>query len=206
MRRTKRVYIRPVRTAAVAALIALSVAAMGFGLQAAGLRRTPQANVVAARAATWMLRYRFATSTLRLGGRLVHGQCFHGWIEGRRERPTRGTILVLDDGASVRAIDPNTLLSLGPRRLLPVSALELAGCTQVLGTRIAALAQFDSHVHLRRTSILGQPVFALHFQRLTLFVSAKTDRPLGVTLGGVASTIRLSPITPVAAHALGQTE
>jgi hypothetical protein len=195
-----------VRTAAVAALIALSVAAMGFGLQAAGLRRTPQANVVAARAATWMLRYRFATSTLRLGGRVVHGRCFHGWIEGRDEHPARGTILVLDDGASVRAIDPSTLLARGPRRLLPVSALELAGCTQVLGSRIAALAQFDSHVHLHRTSILGQPVFALHFQRLTLLVSAKTDRPLGVTLGDMASTIRLSAITPVAAHALGQSE
>ena len=179
---------------------------MGSGLQAAGLRRTPQANVVAARAATWMLRYRFATSTLRLGGRVVHGRCFHGWIEGRDEHPARGTILVLDDGASVRAIDPGTLLARGPRRLLPVSALELAGCTQVLGSRIAALAQFDSRVHLHRTSILGQPVFALHFQRLTLLVSAKTDRPLGVTLGDMASTIRLSAITPVAAHALGQSE
>lgn len=179
---------------------------MGFGLQAAGLRRTPQANVVAARAATWMLRYRFATSTLRLGGRIVHGRCFHGWIEGRHEHPARGTILVLDNGASVRAIDPSTLLSQGPRRLLPISALELAGCTQVLGNRIAALAQFDNHVRLRRTSLLGQPVFALHFRRLTLLVSAKTDRPLGVTLGGVASTIRLSAITPLAAHALGQSE
>ena len=179
---------------------------MGFGLQAAGLRRTPQANVVAARPAAWMLRYRFATSTLHIGDRLVRGWCFHGWIEGRHERPARGTILVLDNGASVRAIDPSTLLAQGPRRLLPISALELAGCTQVLGNRIAALAQFDNHVHLHRTSILGQPVFALRFQRLTLLVSAKTDRPLGVTLGGVASTIRLSAITPFAAHALGQSE
>ncbi len=179
---------------------------MGFGLQAAGLRRTPQANVVAARAATWMLRYRFATSTLHLGGRVVHGRCFHGWIEGRHDRRARGTILVLDDGASIRAIDPSTLLSLGPRRLLPVSALELAGCTKVLGDRVAALAEFDSQVHLRRTSILGRPVFALHFQQLTLLVSAKTDRPLGVSLGGIASAIQLSPITPVAAHALGQRE
>ena len=179
---------------------------MGFGLQAAGLRRTPQANVVASRAATWMLRYRFVTSTFHLGNRVVHGRCFHGWIEGRHERPARGTILVLDNGASVRAIDPSTLLARGPSRLLPVSALELAGCTQVLGDRIAALAQFDNHVRLHRTSILGQPVFALHFKRLTLFVSAKTDRPLGVTLGDVASTIRLSRVTPLTAHVLGESE
>jgi hypothetical protein len=179
---------------------------MGFGLQAAGLRRAPQANAVAARAATWMLRYRFATSTLHVGDRMLHGRCFNGWFEGRHDRPARGTILVLDNGATVRAIDPNTLLSQGPRTLLPYSALELAGCTQVLGTRIAELAQFDNHVHLTRTSIFGQPAFALRFQELTLLVSAKTDRPLGVTLGGVASTIRFAAITPVAARALGNTE
>jgi hypothetical protein len=130
----------------------------------------------------------------------------HGWIEGRYERPARGTILVLDNGASVRTIDPNTLLSQGPRRLLPVSALELAGCTQVLGDRIATLAQFDGNVHLRRTSLLGQPALAVHFQRLTLLVSPKTDRPLGVTLAGAASTIRLSPLTPLAALVLRQGE
>jgi hypothetical protein len=195
-----------VRTAAVAALITFSVAAMGFGLQVAGLRRSPQANIVAARAATLMLRYGFATSTLRLGDRVVHGRCVHGWIEGRYERPAHGTILVLDNGASVRTIDPNTLLSQGPRRLLPVSALELAGCTQVLGDRIAALAQFDGDVHLRRTSLLGRPALAVHFQRLTLLVSPKTDRPLGVTLAGAASTIRLSPLTPLAAQVLRQGE
>ncbi len=194
------------RTAAVAALIAVAVAATGFGLQAAGLRRTPQANVVAARAATWMLRYRFATSTLHLGARVVHGRCFYGWFEGRYERPALGTILVLDNGASVRVIESSTLLSQGPRMLLPFSALELAGCTQVLGPRIAALAQFDSHVRLDRTSILGRPAFALRFRQLTLLVSAETDRPLGVTLGGAVSSIRLSPVTPHVARALENTE
>lgn len=153
-----------------------------------------------------MLRYRFATSTLHLGDRMVHGRCFHGWFEGRHDRPARGTILILDNGASVRAIDPDTLLSQGPRTLLPSSALELAGCTQVLGSRIADLAQFDNHVRLARTSIFGQPALALRFRRLTLIVSAKTDRPLGVTLGGVASSIRLSAITPAAARALGGSE
>ncbi len=134
---------------------------MGFVLQLAGLRRTPHANAVAARAATVLLRYGFATSTLRLGDRVVHGRCFHGWIEGHNERPARGTILVLDNGASVRTLDPNTL---------------------------------------------GRPALAVHFERFTLLVSARTDRPLGVTLGGVASTIRLSPLTPVAAQALRQGE
>jgi hypothetical protein len=195
-----------VRTAAVAALIAVAVGATGYSLQVAGLRRTPRANLVASHAANWLLHYRFAASTVRLDGRTMHGLCFQGRIEGRLDHPARGTILVLDNGTSVRAIDPNTVLSQGPRALAPFSALELAGCTQVLGNRIAALAQFDNHVRLRQTWILGRPAFALGFQRLTLLVSAKADRPLGVTLGDAASRIRLSRVTPNFARALENSE
>ncbi len=175
----------------VASLVAVAVAAAGFGLQAAGLRATPRANIVAARAATWMLRYRFATSTMRLDGRTVHGRCRHGWFEGIGERPARGTFLAFDNGASVRAIAPRTLLSRGLESLLPFTALELAGCTHVLGPRIAALAQFDDEVRLARTRAGGQPAFALRFRRLTLLVSARTDRPLGIELDGDTSRIRL---------------
>jgi hypothetical protein len=194
------------RTAAVAALITVAVAATGFSLQAAGLRRTPEANLVAARAATLMLGYRFATSTLRVGTRTVHGRCFHGWFEGRHEQPARGTILVLDNGGAVRAIDPRLLLWHGLGRLLPLPTLELAGCTKILGTRIAALAQFAPHVRLARTSLLGRPILALRFRRLTLLVSPKTDRPVGVTLDGATSSIRLAPVTPHVARALESTE
>ena len=194
------------RTATVAALIAVAVGATGFTLQAAGLRRTPPANVAASHAATWLLRRRFTTRTLHLDGRTIHGRCFHGWFEGRRDRPARGTILVLDNGASVRAIDPNAVLSEGPRTLPPMSALELAGCTQVLGPRVAALAQFDDHVRLRRTSLFGRRVFALGFDRLTLLVSPKTDRPLGVTLGDATSRIRLPEVTMHVARALENSE
>lgn len=195
-------YIRPVRTAAVAALIAVAAGATGFTLQAAGLRRTPQANVAAAHAATWLLGHRFTTSTLRLEGRTIHGRCLHGWFEGRHDHPARGTILVLDNGASVRSIDPSALLSQGPRTLPPDAALELAGCTQVLGPRVAALAQFDDHVRLRRMSFFGLRVFALGFDRLTLLVSPTTDRPLGVTLGDVTSRIHLVQVTMHVARAL----
>jgi hypothetical protein len=195
-----------VRTTAVAALIAVAVGATGFTLQAAGLRRTPQVNLAAAHAATWLLRHRFATSTLHLNGRTIHGRCFHGWFEGRRDHPARGTILVFDNGASVRAIDPSALLSEGPRLLPPSAALELAGCTQVLGPRVAALAQFDDHVRLRRMSRFGRRVFALGFDRLTLLVSPKTDRPLGVTLGDATSRIRLVQVTTHVARALENSE
>jgi hypothetical protein len=195
-----------VRTAAIAALIAVAVAATGFTLQAAGLRRSPQANVDAARAATWLLSHRFTTSTLHLDGRTIHGRCLHGWLEGRGDRPTRGTILVLDNGASVRAIDPNVLLPQGPRTLPPMAALKLAGCTQVLGPRVAELAQFDDHVRLRRVSLLGRHVFAIGFDRLTLLVSPRTDHPLGVTLGDATSRFRLVQVTTHVARALENSE
>jgi hypothetical protein len=179
--------------------MAVAVGAAGYSLQAAGLRRAPQANVVASHAATWLLRYRFAASTLHLDNRTMHGQCFNGRIEGRRDRPARGTVLILDNGTSVRAFNPNTLLSQGPRALPAFSALELAGCTQVLGTRIASLAQFDNHLRLRR--LAGRHAFALDFQQLTLVISAKADRPLGVTLGDAVSSIRLSRVTTDVARA-----
>jgi hypothetical protein len=172
-------------------MMAVAVAAAGFGVQAAGLRRAPRANVVAARAADWLLRYRSSTSTFRLGGRTVHGLCRHGWFEGAHERFARGTLLVFDNGASVRALPPRTLLRHGLPRLRSITALDLAGCTHVLGPRIATLAQFDNDVELSRALVRGQPAFALRFERMTLLVSARTGRPLGVRLDGVASRIQL---------------
>ena len=193
------------RTAGVAALTALVVAGTGFSLQAAGLRRTPQANVVAARAATLLLRYRFVTSTLSVGARTLHGRCFHGWFESRNERFERGTILVLGNGASVQSIDSQPR-SEGLTSLLALPALELAGCTRILGDRIARLAQFDDHVRLASTEVFGKPALAIRFRTLTLLVSPKTDRPLGVSVAGALSSIRLSPLTPRLTHAFENRE
>lgn len=190
------------RTAAVAGLIALVVAATGFSLQAAGLRRTPQANAVAARAATLLLRYRFATSTVHIGRRTVHGRCFHGWFDGLNDRPARGTILILDNGGTVRAADSHPLRAQGWARLLPMPTLELAGCTQVLGDQIAALAQFDDHIGLARTAVFGRPALAVHFARLTLLVAPKTDRPVGVSVAGALSSIKIAPLPEPHARAL----
>jgi hypothetical protein len=195
-----------VRTAAVAAFSVLVVAATGFSLQAAGLRRIPRANVVAARAATLLLDYRFATSTLHLGDRIVHGRCFHGWYEASNERPARGTLLVLDNGSSVQTIDSRPVRAQDIANLLPESTLELAGCTKILGDRVAALAQFDDHIRLAATEVFGRPALAVRFERLTLLVSPKTDRPLGVSFSNALSSIRLVPVTPRVSRAFASEE
>lgn len=190
------------RTAAVAALTVAAVGATCFSLQAAGLRHAPTANSAAARAATWMLRYRLATSTFQVGRRTVHGLCFHGWIEGLHERLVRGTILTLDNGASIRLIKEKMLLAQGRYGLLPRAELDLAGCTRVLGDQVAGLAEFDSNLRLQKTLLHGQRALAIRFQRMTLIVSPKTDRPLGVSFAKAASTIRLAPVTKRIARAL----
>lgn len=184
------------RAALVAAAVVVTLGAATFSLQAAGLQRTPPANRMAARAADWLLGYRLTISSLRVGGRTIDGRCYHGWYDGVHERLDRGSVLLLSDGGSVSYIQPNRFQMQRSFTKTPLNALELAGCTDVLGPRIASLAQFDPSVRLRHEWLDGRRVNALHFHRLTLLVARKTDRPVGVILHGVKSSIELVPVTP----------
>jgi hypothetical protein len=185
-----------VRAALVAATVVAVLGAATFSLQAAGLRHAPQANEMAARAARWMLGYRLAVSSIRVDGRMLAGRCYHGWYEGRHERLERGSVLLLSDGGLVSYIEPNRFQMDRSFTRTPLNALELAGCTHVLGPRIASLAQFDPNVRLRHEWLDGRRVNALHFHHLTLLVARKTDRPVGVIMHGVKSSIRLVRLTP----------
>jgi hypothetical protein len=185
-----------VRAALVAAAVVVALGAATFSLQAAGLQRTPPANAMAARAAQWMLGYRLADSSIRVDGRTIAGRCYHGWYDGLHDRFDRGSVLLLSDGGLVSYIEPNRFQTKRSFTRTPLNALELAGCTDVLGPRIASLAQFDPNVRLRREWLDGRRVNALHFYRLTLLVARTTDRPVGVILRGVKSQIRLVPLTP----------
>jgi hypothetical protein len=191
-----------VRAALVAAAVVVTLGAATLSLQAAGLRRTPPANEMAARAASWMLGYRYVVSSVRVHGKTIDGGCYHGWYEGLHKRLDRGSILVLSDGGLVRYVEPDRFQMERSFTRTPLNALELAGCTDVLGPRIAALAQFDANVRLRRAWLDGRRVNALHFRRLTLLVARKTDRPVGVILRGVKSSIQLVRLTPRVARAV----
>jgi hypothetical protein len=191
-----------VRAALVAAALAVTLGAAMFSLQAAGLQRTPPANVVAARAAKWMLGYRLADSSLRVAGKTIGGRCYHGWYEGPHERLDRGSVLLLSDGGLVSFVAPDRFQMQRSFTRTPLTALELAGCTNVLGPRIASLAQFDPNVRLRRARLDGHAVDALHFHRLTLLVAGESGRPVGVIMRGVESSIRLVRLTPRLARAV----
>jgi hypothetical protein len=183
-------------------LISAAVLVCAFSLEAAGLRAATPANSAAARAATWLLRYRYATSSIDVRGRTIGGRCFHGWFAGSRGRAERGTLLLLSDGGSVRAAEPARPVAARSFTLAPVNALELAGCTKILGARVAGLAQFDARVRLTRAWLAGRRVAAIRFDHLILLVTPKTDRPVGVLLHGMKSRIRLERVTPAIAARL----
>lgn len=184
------------RAALVSAAVVLTLGAATFSLQAAGLQRTPRANEMTARAAKWMLGYRLAVSTLRVDGETIRGRCYHGWYEGLHERLDRGSVLLLSDGGFVSYVVPDRFQMDRSFTSTPLNALELAGCTDVLGPRLASLAQFDDDVELRPAWLNGRSVEALHFNHLILLVARTTDRPVGVILHGVKSSIRLVRVTP----------
>jgi hypothetical protein len=190
-----------VRTVAVAALVAAAVVAGGWTLQALGLPPAARGDVAASSAARWLSRYRLASSSLRLDGRTVRGQCFHGWFDGRGGHDERGTLLVLGDGAAVRDVPRRPLDSIRLGELSALNALELAGCTDVLGPRLASYAVANT-IRLRSVHFDGRPALALRLRRLTLFISPRTDKPLGAELAGVRSSIRLTQVTRADARTL----
>ncbi len=182
------------RTIGLATAVAVVVAGIGLSLQTGVLPGAAPGRLAAVRAVRWLERYRYAASTLRLDGHQVRGRCFHGWFGGGGDRSLHGTELELADGLSVQALE-NQLVTRGTTTLAPLNALELAGCTRILGSRLATLAVDAPTVTMRRARFDGTRVLALHAERLTILVAPRSDRPLGVELHGVQSSIRLLPIT-----------
>jgi hypothetical protein len=183
-------------------LVVVIVAGSAFSLQAAGLRAAPPATTIAAHAARWLLGYRYATSSIEVRGRMLTGRCYHGWFLGSHGRADRGTLLLLSNGGVVRAAGSKHLLAEGSFTAAPMNALELAGCTHVLGSRVASLAQFDPSIRLAHAWLGGRRVDALHFYRLILLVAPKTSRPVGVILHGIKSRIQLERVSPALAARL----
>jgi hypothetical protein len=183
-----------VRTVAIAGLVAAAIVAAGWGLQSVGLPQAARGNEAAVRAAVWLMRFRLTSSSVRIGGRVLRARCYHGWFDGRNGRDQRGTLLEFDNELAVRDLSPHP-------RATALRALELAGCTDVLGPRVASYAIANT-VLLRRTQVSDRPALAIRMHRLTVFVAPRTDRPLGVQLAGTRSTIRLTHMTPSLARRL----
>jgi hypothetical protein len=200
-----------VRNSAVAGFMALSVCAAAFGtslgIQIIGLPPAPHADRVAADAAAWLLRYRVTEASLRLGDRRASSVCLHTWFPNAHGQPTRGVMLMLEDGTRVAA--DGSVWSWSPSGTKPwhhlSDLLELAGCPTSIGNPLATAAA-NGTVGLVPTFTLARPALALQLpvqhlrkgkeriKRFTLYVSASSYRPIGVALFGPlrgASQVRL---------------
>jgi hypothetical protein len=182
------------RTLGIAAAIIASVVAGGFGLQWFGLPRAGRGNVIAARASVWLRRYREASGELEIGGRHIHATCVRRWVETPSGRLRRGTLLRLATGGTMRDLPPRTLVTDGLTTSRPVAMLLAAGCTKVLGDRLASLAQFDGGVRARRVVLGDVSALAVRFPYLTLYVDRTDGRPIGVTTPWAQGRFRLVPI------------
>jgi hypothetical protein len=184
-----------VRTVAITGLVAAAILAGGWSLEAAGLPAAARGNVDAVKAAEWLTRFRLTSSSLNVHGRPIRGRCYHGWFHAPGGRREHGSLLSLSDGASVRDLVQHALVTTGSLTLRPLAALELAGCTEVLGPRVASFAVANT-VRMGHAFLGGHSVLTLRLRRLTLLVASGSDRPLGVVLAGIRSTIHLTRMSP----------
>ena len=197
--------IRPVRALATALVVAAAVSAAGAGLLAAGLPPAGRGDVAAAQAARWLGRYRYVASVIDLGRRRISAQCYHGWFRLASGRDVRGTLLRLEGRGWVRFMPPRSVRVDGRIGLEPLEALELAGCPSVLAPRLAAYA-LSHGIPVRAFHASGSLQLALRLRRLILYVSSRADVPLGVSLDGRRSVLRLTPFTRRLARGLRVSE
>jgi hypothetical protein len=183
-----------VRTVAIAGLVAAAIVGGGWGLQSIGLPQAARGNEAAVRAAEWFMRFRLASSSVRIEGHVLQARCYHGWFDGGHGRDQQGTLLEFRNRLAVRDLRRHP-------SAVSLSALELAGCTGVLGPRVASYAVANT-VPLLHTQVSDRPALAIRLHRLTVFVAPGTDRPLGIQLGKLRSTIRLTRMTASLARQL----
>jgi hypothetical protein len=183
-----------VRTVAIAGLVAAAIVGGGWGLQSVGLPQAARGNEAAVRAAEWFMRFRLTSSSVRIEGHVLQARCYHGWFDGGHGHDQQGTLLEFRNQLAVRDLRRHPIA-------VSLSALELAGCTDVLGPRVASYAIANT-VPLLHTHLSDRPALAIRMHRLTVFVAPGTDRPLGIQLGRVRSTIRLTRMTASLARQL----
>ncbi len=163
--------------------------------------------MVAARAVSWLVDYRLVESTFRIGdGPPVHGRCLQFPL--RDGGVDRGVILRLDNGISVIELRPQQLwvdgAPGGEPRGLPITQLELAGCSPILVSQIGRLIQSRSSVRVDRSFAAGRPALALRvptsLNRIVVYLAPETYRPIAVTVTGHRfsglARIRMTRLTP----------
>jgi hypothetical protein len=177
---------RALVSVAVAFVGAAGVVASGWALQAAALPPPKPAARVAADASAWFHDYRLAVDVFHFDHRRSEGACVRDWKLRRGERKIRSSLLSFEAGPILRVSGAKNVSVVKARRLrrFPPGLLAAeAGCTRRLAGTLAAFAQGSGHLATERAYAANRPVIALELQRgegerLTVYVSPGTDRPL----------------------------
>lgn len=183
-----------VRRALVSVAVALAgaagVIASGWALQAAALPPPKPAARVAADASVWFHDYRLAVDVFHFDHRRTEGACVRGWIRRRSREKTRASALSFGTGRILRVAGDGRVSVVVARRRRPWPPGRLAaeaGCSRMLAGTLAAVAQSGGHLTTERAYAANRPAIALELERgrqerLTLYVSPRTDQPLVAVL------------------------
>jgi hypothetical protein len=164
---------------------ATGVAASGWAIQAVALPPPRPAARVAADASFWFHEYRLVVDVFHFEHRRTKGACVRTWFTGRNERKVRSSLLSLGAGRILRVLPkrPISVVTAHRGRFPPGRLAADAGCSRMLARTLAAAAQSNAHLTTERSYAANRPAIALELQqgrteRLTLYVSPRTDRPL----------------------------
>lgn len=159
--------------------------ASGWALQAAALPPPTPAARVAADASVWFREYRLAVDVFHFDDRRVEGACMRGWFKRRNGGFARASLLSFQAGLILRMPGRHRIsrVAAGRRHRFPPALLAAdAGCSRMLGQTLVKAAQTGGRLTIERSYAANHPAVALELERgreerLTLYVSPRTDRP-----------------------------
>jgi hypothetical protein len=162
------------------------VTATGWALQAAALPSPKPAAKVAADVSVWFHEYRLAVDVFHFHHRRIEGACVSSWFRHRDEKKVRASLLSFGSGPILRISGKRRVSVVAARRRdrFPPGLLAAdAGCSRLLSGALTAAAQNAGHITIERSYAANRPALALELQpsrkeRLTVFLSPRTDRPL----------------------------
>lgn len=183
------------------------VAGTAWSIETVGLPPPARADRVAADIARWLHSYRLAVDVFHIEGRRTTGECFRSRFRFPHGSPGTASVVSFTPGPVALVSEHHHAEILSGRREpgLPMRLAARAGCTYELLIQLANVAQAGLHVRVERAFAAGQPALALRLprlreERLTLFVTPRTYRPLvafvAVKRREVSARLFLTRVTP----------
>ena len=179
----------------------VGVIASGWALQAGALPPPKPAARIAADASVWFHEHRLAVDVFHFDHRRVVGACVRGWLPRTKGGQVRASLLSFTGGRILQISGRRHVAVVVARsrlRLPPGLLAAEAGCSRMLERTLAGAAQNAVHITTERAYAANRPAVAIELrrgreERVTLFVSPKTEQPLVafVDLDGRRITARI---------------